>query len=190
MKGITHMPIQITISGDTARQTLRELHGLSAGLGGAVPAPVEPAPMQDIAEEVPTGEEKTFPEPRRRSRPPKAKEPEQVEQPAEKAPNAETLEALREAEGGAPLAAANSVEELIEELNEPQTDHVAADEPQTDQAFTIDDARKALADLLAQPEGKAKAKQVFGQFNAAKLSDLAEADFKGFIAAIAKARGL
>ena len=152
------MPIQITISGDTAVEALRELHGLSAGL--VVPD------TRPVAEEVPAEEEKVFPEaPKRRGRPPKT-EPAPVEQSA---PMADKL-----AEEGR-LEDADADERQAEEAEKP---------------FTVDDARKALSDLLAQPDGKTKAQAVFAEMKCTKLSEIPEGEFKAFIAAIAKARGL
>lgn len=152
------MPIQITISGDTAVEALRELHGLSAGL--VVPD------TRLVAEEVPAEEEKVFPgAPKRRGRPPKAVEPVQ-----ETAPEAETS-----------VAEQNTAQAPDADQETDQAD---------DKPFTVDDARKALSDLLAQPDGKTKAQAVFAEMKCTKLSEIPEGEFKAFIAAIAKARGL
>lgn len=166
------MPIQITISGDTATEALRELQGLSAGFSGPVHAlNFASAGRGPLAEEVPLGEERSFPEakPARKPRAPKQVETAPAETPE--------TEAEREAEADA-MAETPATVEAAEEA-------VAAD-----QVFTLDDARKALGDLLAQPNGKDKAKAVFAEFSATKISDIAEGQIKGFIAAIAKQRGL
>jgi hypothetical protein len=158
------MPIQITISGDTAIEALHELRGLSNGLSGAV-APA--ADTRPVAEEVPAGDEKAFPEPKPTRKPRAAKaEPEAVEQPA-------------------PMADKVAEEGTIENAD--------ADERQAEEAekpFTVDDARTALSDLLKQPDGKTKAQAVFAEMGCTKLSEIPEGSYKAFIAAIAKARGL
>lgn len=123
------MPIEIKINGATANEAVSELKSL-AGL-------MRDTAVLAVAEEVPAGEEKTFPEVKKRVRPAKP-------------------------EAG------------------------ASDE----KSFTLDDARKALADLLAQPDGKTKAQGIFADFEIKQLSQLPTEKYKAFIAAIAGARGV
>lgn len=170
------MPIQITISGDTAVEALRELQGLSSGLT-APAAKVEPAPAPQVAEEVPAAEEKTFPEPAKTTRKPRAAkvEPQDAPRPSP--------ELVAEAQGR--FAEGN----LYGELDGPAEPE--AEQPEeTDKPFTVDDARTALSDLLKQPDGKTKAQAVFAETGCTKLSEIPEGSYKAFIAAIAKARGL
>lgn len=161
------MPIQITISGDTAVEALRELHGLSAGLTPAAP----PAP---VAEPVPAGEERAFPEATKTTRKPRAAKAEVV---ADAPPQAG--EVTNDVLGQGASAPA-----------EEKPGEVTNDVPADDQVFTVDDARKALKDLLEQPDGKTKAQAVFAEMGAKMLSQIPEGSYKAFIAAIAKARGL
>lgn len=161
------MPVHINITGEDAAHALRELQGLATGFSGPVQAlNFTSAGRGPVAEEVPAAEEKTFPEPKRRGRPPKAVEPEVVEQPT-------------------PMADKVAEEGTIENAD--------ADERQAEEAekpFTVDDARTALSDLLKQPDGKTKAQAVFAEMGCTKLSEIPEGAYKAFIAAIAKARGL
>lgn len=182
MKGNTHMPIQITISGDTAIEALHELRGLSNGLSGAV-APA--ADTRPVAEEVPAGDERAFPEPKPARKPRAAKaeiaaEPEVAEKPT--APFDDT--------SASAASNADETKSAQDIPTEASSGSATSASPTDEKPFTLDDARKALGDLLAQPNGKDKAKAVFAEFSATKISDIAEGQIKGFIAAIAKQRGL
>lgn len=148
------MPIEIKINGATANEAVSELKSL-AGL-------MRDTAVLAVAEEVPAGEEKTFPEVKKRARPART----------EAAP----IVSLGDSDNGtggrsAPVA-------------KPEAD--ASDE----EPFTLDDARKALADLLAQPDGKTKAQGIFADFEIKQISQLPTEKYKAFIAAIAGARGL
>lgn len=168
------MPVTIHIEGTSAAHAFAEMRTL---LGGDPRLRPEPAP---VAEEVPAGEEKTFPEPTKATRK-RAAKAETVAKDVER-PSAELV---TQAQGR--FAEGNLYGEL-DGPAEPEAEQPEA--PADDTPFTLDDARKALADLLAQPDGKTKAQAVFAELGCAKLSELSEGQYKAFIAAIAKARGL
>ncbi len=182
------MSIHITINGDNAAEALRELKIFAAGLTPpAVDARPAPVAVNDrlVAEEVPAGEEKAFPDAKPARKPRAAK---QAETPQE-------IEAVADAqeEQAPPLADTSaSAAEATAESAPPSSGEASSSSATTadEKPFTADDARRALADLLAQQNGKDMAKAVFAEFDAAKLSDITEANYKPFIAAIAKKRGL
>ena len=160
LKGKTHMPVNITITGAAAQEALDELAALAAAIGNQIDDAQLSSPAPQAT-------------PRKRARrapeSPALVEPVPALDPAEKpAPQPEASKpATVEAAAVETIAALNSETE-----------------------FTEDDARNALLDLGRQADGRAKCREVLAEFNAAKISEIKPGDRKAFIAAIAKHRGL
>lgn len=157
------MPVEITIKGENASQALAELMSLSNGFNAA-PAPV-------YAEEVPAGEERAAPEPKAPGR-----------------RKGQTTKVVEVAEVDVPSVDPASVQEAAPEPEKVEAEQNTAQE--TEQTFSEDDARKALVDLGAQPDGKALCRAVLTEFGVTKISEIKPEARKDFIAAIAKKRGL
>lgn len=177
------MPVTITIHGQSAGEALAELLGFSQALDGPRPAGEPAAKLQ--AEPVPDSERKEFPpEPPRRTRAKKTAELEAVD--IEPAPKQEVA-----AEPEAPLS--EPAVDAAEPSAEPTPSTSSSADTATDDVkpeFSEDDARRALIDLGAQPDGKQKCRDVLTKFQATKLSEIPAVKRKEFIAEIARMRGI
>lgn len=164
------MPVTITINGENANQAIAELMSLSGGFNAAPDTRL-------VAEEVPAGEERAAPEP---------KAPGRRKGQASKVVEVAEVELADVDPTTAPKGAAEVEAPPALVANEDGVGVL----PETDKAFTEEDARAALKDLGEQPNGKDMCRKVLTEFGVAKLSEVKPEDRKAFIAAIAKMRGL